>query len=40
MNPEEEKPPVFQHWRGWYWLVMLVMAAQLIVYIVITYSFA
>lgn len=40
MNPEQEKPPVFRRWSSWYWLVMLVMAVQLLVYLVITNSFA
>lgn len=36
----EEKPPVFQHWKGWYWLVILVMAAQVFLYLFITLSFS
>lgn len=37
---EDTKPPVFGHWKGWYWLVLAVMAAQLAVYLYITFSFA
>lgn len=37
---EEQKPPLFGHWESWYWLVFLVMAAQLVVYLIITQSFA
>jgi len=36
----EEKPPVFQSWRAWYWLVLAVMLAQVIVYFFITNSFS
>jgi len=35
-----EKPPVFSRWRSWYWLVMLVMAAQVILYLFITQSYS
>ncbi len=40
-NPatEEERPPVFERWKGWYWLVMGVLAVQVIVYAWITYSY-
>ncbi len=36
----EEKPPVFQSWRSWYWLVLAVMFAQVIIYFIITNSFS
>lgn len=36
----EEKPPVFQSWRSWYWLILSVMLAQVIVYYLITNSFS
>ena len=36
----EEVPPVFGSWKGWYWLVALVMLAQLFLYLLITRSFA
>jgi hypothetical protein len=35
----ESKPPLFPTWRSWYWLVALVMIAQVIVYLLITRSF-
>jgi len=35
----EKKPPIFTKWRSWYWFVMLVLAAQIIVYLLITTSF-
>ncbi len=38
--PQEQKPPLFGSWKGWYWLVFLVMAAQVVVYLIITQSFA
>ena len=36
----EEKPPVFTSWRAWYWLVLGVMLAQVIIYFLITKSFS
>jgi len=36
----EEKPPVFKSWIGWYWLLMSVLVAQIIIYLMITRSFA
>jgi len=35
----EEKPPVFQSWRTWYWLVLGVMLAQVIFYFLIAKIF-
>lgn len=35
----EERPPVFPRWSIWYWLVMIVLAVQIIVYLFITASF-
>jgi len=39
VEEEEEKPPVFSRWSVWYWLVMIVLAVQIIVYLFITNSF-
>jgi hypothetical protein len=36
----EEKPPVFNSWQTWYWLVLAVMAIQVLVYFAITKSFS
>lgn len=36
---EDQKPPLFGSWKGWYWLVWLFMVAQVIVYLLITRSF-
>jgi hypothetical protein len=36
----EEKPPVFGSWRAWYWLVLAVMLAQVVIYFLITNSFS
>ncbi|WP_262898624.1 hypothetical protein [Dawidia soli] len=27
-----DRPPVFKHWRTWYWLVLGVLAIQILVY--------
>ncbi|HZY83058.1 MAG TPA: hypothetical protein VFE50_26245 [Cyclobacteriaceae bacterium] len=36
---EENRPPVFKSWSGWYWLVASVLLIQIIVYTLITNSF-
>lgn len=36
---EEDRPPVFKSWKGWYWLVISVLVIQIIVYTLISYSF-
>ena len=36
----EDKPPLFQHWNGWYWVVTLAMVAQIVIYLLITLSFS
>ncbi len=40
MDAHESKPPVFRRWSAWYWLVTGVMIAQLIIYLIITFSFS
>lgn len=39
MSEQEEKPPVFSSWKGWYVLVMSAALVQLIIYFLITNSF-
>lgn len=36
---QEEKPPVFSRWSAWYWLLMIVLAVQILIYLFITNSF-
>jgi hypothetical protein len=36
----EEEPPVFSSWNSWYWLVLGVMAVQVIVFALLTLSFS
>lgn len=36
---EEDRPPVFKRWRGWYLLVISVLVIQIILYTLISYSF-
>ena len=36
---DNERPPVFRTWRGWYWLVIALMGAQVALYLLITLSF-
>ena len=35
-----DSPPVFKSWRTWYWLVLIVLLLQIILYSWITASFA
>jgi hypothetical protein len=35
----EEKPPVFNSWNSWYWLVLAVMAFQVVLFYFLTQSF-
>ncbi len=35
----EEKPPVFNSWNSWYWLVLAVMALQVMLFYFLTQSF-
>jgi hypothetical protein len=35
-----EKPPVFNKWNGWYWLVIGITAVQFLIYFLITRSFS
>jgi hypothetical protein len=37
---QNEKPPVFPSWRGWYTLVLGVLLVQIILYYLITQSFS
>jgi hypothetical protein len=36
----EDQPPVFKTWRSWYWLVMIVLAVQIVGYYLITRAFS
>lgn len=36
MISEEDKPPVFRNWSGWYWLVTGFLVLQIIVYYILT----
>lgn len=36
----EENPPIFPSWKGWYWLVFLVMVVQIALYLFISRSFS
>jgi hypothetical protein len=35
----EERPPVFNSWNSWYWLVLGVMALQVVLFTFLTNSF-
>jgi hypothetical protein len=35
----EEKPTVFTSWNSWYWLVLAVMAFQVVLFYFLTQSF-
>jgi len=34
--PEEEKPPVFASWAGWYWLVLAVFIFMVAMMVLVT----
>lgn len=34
-----DKPPLFNSWRGWYWLVLAALFIQIIFYSWLTVSF-
>jgi hypothetical protein len=36
---DDERPPVFTSWRGWYWLVITVLLVQIVAYTWISNSF-
>lgn len=36
----DEKPPVFKTWNSWYWLVLGVMAIQVIFFALLTAAFS
>ncbi len=36
----DEKPPGFKRWSGWYWLLMIMLAVQIVIYLFITSSFS
>ena len=38
-STEQDRPPVFKKWKGWYWLVMSFLLIQIIIYALITNSF-
>lgn len=37
---EDQKPPLFKTWNSWYWLVLGVMAAQVILFFWLTQVFS
>jgi hypothetical protein len=40
MENTENKPPLFDSWRSWYWLLLAVLALQIILFSWLTFSFA
>lgn len=38
ISEEQDKPPVFRSWNGWYWLVGIVLAVQIVIYYWLTIS--
>jgi hypothetical protein len=35
-NDDEQKPPVFKRWRGWYFFILLVLFVQIVLFMLIT----
>ncbi|WP_262904583.1 hypothetical protein [Hymenobacter lucidus] len=38
--PETDKPPLLDSWRAWYALVMAALAAELVLFLILTRTFA
>jgi hypothetical protein len=36
----EDQPPIFKNWSSWYWLLMIVLAVQIVGYYFITRAFS
>ena len=36
----EEKPPLFKNWSSWYWVVLIVMLVQVLLFSWLTYIFS
>jgi hypothetical protein len=36
----DQKPPIFKSWSSWYWLVLAVMAAQVLIFFLVTRIFS
>jgi len=36
----DQKPPLFRKWSSWYWLVLAVMAAQVLIFYWLTRMFS
>ena len=39
-SSSNEKPPVFERWSRWYWLVIMVMIVQIVIYSFISFFFS
>lgn len=37
---EDQKPPLFNSWSGWYWVVLGAMLLQVVLYAWLTVSFS
>jgi len=37
---DEQKPPLFKNWSSWYWIVLGVMLAQVIIFSWLTHLFS
>lgn len=37
---DKEKAPLFKTWNGWYWLVILCLAASIVLFYLLTKRFA
>jgi hypothetical protein len=37
---QKDQPPVFKSWRQWYWLVLSILAAQIMLFYWLTQYFA
>lgn len=38
--PDQEKPPLFRRWKGWYWLLFAVLFGEAILFYFFTKHFS
>ena len=40
IEEQDEKPPVFSSWRGWYWFLLLALIGWIILFYIFTESYS
>ncbi len=39
-NNDKEQPPLFRTWKGWYWLVVIFLAIEIVLFYFFTNHFS